>query len=590
MGNAASNTHLDQQTRKNLRQWMNGDYDDETKDKIAMMLSGDPKEIINAFYKTLTFGTGGLRGIMGVGSNRMNDYTVRGATQGLANYIHKVIGKDGKASVLIGYDSRHNSKRFAEEASKVLAANGIGAYLFKELRPVPLVSFGCRLKKCIAAIMITASHNPPEYNGYKVYWDDGGQVLPPHDQGIISEVEKITDLSQIKTTLLTNPLVTMIGQGIDEGYLQAIDPLQHYQEINQKEGGNLKIIYTSLHGAGVTMVPKALERWGFTNLHIVEKQREPDGDFPSVHSPNPEERSTLKIGIETLNSLEGDILLATDPDVDRVGIAVRHHGNVVLLTGNQLACLFLNHVLSALKTQERLPEKPAVAKTIVTSELFKVLANRYKIRCANVLTGFKYIAEQIRRWEEDGIQFLFGGEESYGYLLGTHARDKDAVISCALACEIALKGKIEGKTLVDLLYELYKDNGIFREQLMTLKFEESREGKEEMNNAMKALRENPPKSILGTKILSVEDYFTSTKTDLVTGESAPLTLPKSNVLLFWLEDQTKLVVRPSGTEPKVKLYCGVQSQKTEDVPLAIEHCDTLAKDYLTTLKSMISED
>lgn len=585
----SANISLDETTKQNVERWLTENYDEDTKNQIRELLKNNPQEVIDSFYTNLSFGTGGLRGIMGVGSNRMNPYTVRAATQGLANYLNKQLKKE--ISVLIGYDSRINSRLFAEETAKVLAANGIHAYLFEDLRPVPLISFGCRLKKCDAAVMITASHNPPQYNGYKVYWNDGGQVLPPHDQGMITEVNQITDTTQVKTTLLTHPLITTVGSEIDEAYIKAISTLQLYPEKNQEFGKTLTITYSSLHGTGITMVPKLLASWGFTQLHLVEKQKIPDGHFPTTPYPNPEEHAALKLGVEVMLETNSDLLLATDPDADRVGVVVNHHRNAIFLNGNQVACLCLEHICQGMKEQNKLPKKPAFVKTIVTTELFKAIAEGFGIPCFDVLTGFKYIAEKIHQWEQspDGYQFIFGGEESYGYLLGTNSRDKDAVVSCALICEVALQAKLEKKTLVDKLNELYKKYGVYREKLFSLDLEESKAGKEQTKRIMQELRSSPPKTLLGTTILSIDDYQTSISTTLSNGKTTPLTLPKSNVLVFHLADDTKLVIRPSGTEPKIKLYCLTQNHHFYTLDEGIEHCDVLADEYLKTLKNQLME-
>ena len=582
------NNLFDSTTKKNIDQWLNGHYDEKTKNQIQELLKTNPKELMDAFYTNLNFGTGGLRGVMGVGTNRMNEYTVRAATQGLANYLNKQF-KNEQPSVFISFDSRINSKFFAEEAAKVLAANNIKVYIFNDLRPVPLVSFGCRYKKCSAAIMITASHNPPEYNGYKVYWSDGGQVLPPHDTGIIEEVNKITDVDQVKIADANNPLINHIADEVDNAYLNAINTLQNYPEINASEGKNLKVVYTPIHGAGITMVPKALQRWGFTNLSIVASQEKPDGRFPTVKSPNPEYRETLKLGIEALLDLEGDILLATDPDTDRVGVVVKYHNGVYLFNGNQMAALCLEHVCKALTDNKKMPKKPACVKSIVTTELMKAIAKNYNVTCFEVLSGFKYFSEKIRQWEDDpeGYQFIFGAEESYGYLLGTFSRDKDAVVSSALICEMALQAKKEGKTLVDKLNELYTKYGVYREKLVSVDYEETKVGRDQMKKAMTKLRSELPNKILGTQVKIIEDYSTSTRTHIDGGKIEKITLPKSNVLRFFLADDSIITVRPSGTEPKVKLYSSVTLQAGKDLANAIEHCNVLSDEYLKALKNTL---
>lgn len=582
------NLDLDSTTKQNLELWLSPHTDTETKRAVQELIQYRPQEIVDAFYTTLSFGTGGLRGIMGVGSNRMNRYTVGAATQGLANYLNSIAQKGKTPSVFINYDSRLNSRLFAEEAARVFAANGVHVYIFKDIRPVALVSFACRYKKCDAAIMITASHNPPEYNGYKVYWNDGAQILPPHDQNIIKEVNKINDLSLIKSTLLTNPLIEWVGDEVDAAYLETIGKLQLYPQENKEHGKELKIVYTSLHGTGIKIIPRALAEWGFETVHPVEKQCIPDGTFPTVVSPNPEEPEALKMGTDVLLETGSDLLLATDPDADRVGVVVLHKGATIPLTGNQIACICLEHICQALTNQKRLPAKPAVIKTIVTTELFAAIANAYHITCFDVLTGFKYIAEKIHQWEQNpkSYQFIFGGEESYGYLLGTHARDKDAVVSCTLIAETALHVKLQNKTLVDMLNDIYKKYGIWREKLISVNFEESKAGKEQMKKTMQSLRESPLKTLLGTTITAIDDYLSQTTTIIESGKSKQILLPKSNVLTYHFADGTQIVIRPSGTEPKIKLYCSTHAQKFYSLEEGIEHCDVLADEYLRTFKIM----
>ncbi|WP_154017883.1 phospho-sugar mutase [Candidatus Protochlamydia phocaeensis] len=561
-------------TQKNVDLWLEGQYDEETKARIRDMLQEDPKQVVDAFYTNLTFGTGGLRGIMGIGTNRMNVYTVRAATQGLSNYILKQPKEANKNhAVFIGYDSRQHSRLFAEESAKVLAGNGIQVYLFKNIRPTPLVSFGCRYKNCLAAIMVTASHNPPEYNGYKVYWSDGAQIVPPQDQGIINEVVKITDPTMVKKVeALSHPLIHEIEEEVDQAYLKAITTLQSYPQVNQKEGSRLKIVYTSLHGTGITIVPQALKLWGFTNLTFVDKQVIPDGTFPTTHSPNPEEAAALKLGIERMQQTQSDLLIANDPDADRMGVAVNHQGQAVILNGNQICAICLEHILEALSKQNRLPEKAAFIKTIVTTELFQAICDTYKRPCFNVLTGFKYIAEKIREWENrsDGYQYIFGGEESYGYLLGTFSRDKDAVVCSALICEVALQAKLQEKTLVDKLYDLYRKYGIYQEKLLSINFGETKEGKEQMVLGMQRLRDSKLNAINGIPVMAIEDYEASTKYYLESGKTEHIYLPVSDVLVYWLGDGSKVMVRPSGTEPKVKIYCGVVEKNFSSIPQGIE--------------------
>ncbi len=548
---------IDSTTQAAIQSWLDGAYDEATKAEIRRLQNESPDELIDAFYKRLEFGTGGLRSLMGVGTNRLNRYTIGSATQGLANYINKQPLIRDRHAVVIGFDCRLHSKEFAEEAAHVLAANGIEVYLFQALRPVPLVSFGVRHKKAIAGIMITASHNPRAYNGYKVYWDYGGQVLPPHDRAIIDEVEQILSPDQVKTELLAP--IHEVGDEIDVAYLKAIDPLQLHPGNNHSRGKELHVVYTPLFGSGVTLVPPALKEWGFTKLTLVEEQATPDGSFPNLKTPNPEDHAALALGIEKLREVKGDLLLATDPDSDRIGVVAWKEGAPFFFNGNEIACILLEHICHSLRETHTMPPKPMCVKTIVTTELFAAIAEHYEVGCCDVLTGFKYIGEKIAAWEKEELagqashHYLFGGEESYGYLLGTHARDKDAIVSAACICEAALHMKLQGKTLVDLLYEIYQKHGIYREKLISLNFE-GRAGVEKMSQLMKKLRENPPQSIAGVAVDRVEDYLTHERTHLESGKKESLAFPRSNVLRFWLSDGTKIVIRPSGTEPKIKIY------------------------------------
>lgn len=580
---------MDPIAKKNIDLWLQENYDEQTKAEIRRLVAENPQEAVDAFYTNLSFGTGGMRGVMGVGTNRMNNYTIRAATQGLANYLKKE-GNNKSYKVLIGYDSRHHSREFAIEAAKVLAGNGIYVYIFRELRPTPLVSFGCRYKKCNAAIMITASHNPSEYNGYKVYWDDGGQVLPPHDIGIIEEVNKITDVNRIKfVKKIENPLIEWIQEEIDNAYLLAIMPLQNYPEECKKEGPNLRVVYTSLHGTGITMVPPTLKSWGFSHITFVKDQVIPDGDFPTAKYPNPEIPDTLKRGIQTLKQTNGELLIATDPDADRVGVVVNHHGSIVTLTGNQLACVLLHHLCETYDRQKKMPKRAGFVKTIGTTELFHAIVDDYGKKCFDVLTGFKYIAEVIRTWEEhpeNGYQYLFGGEESCGYLYGTNSRDKDAVLSSALVCEAAVIAKKEGKTLVDRLEDLFKKFGVFEEKLLSIEFEDTKEGKEEMSQAMEELRKTPLKEIYGIPVIAQEDYLNSVRI-YSDRRKEPLLLPRSDVLLFWLQDRSKVMIRPSGTEPKVKIYCGVRKEMKNSMQETINECQKKADELLDFIHNMM---
>ncbi len=576
---------LDAATEANIKTWLEGPYDEATRNEIRRLQKEDPEQLIDSFYRSLDFGTGGLRGKMGVGPNRMNLYTVRAATQGLASYIRQ---HTSQPSCLISYDSRHHSREFAEETARVLAGNGIHVYLYKELRPVPLVSFGVRYKECTAGVMITASHNPPDYNGYKVYWSDGCQVLPPHDRGIMDEVHADHPIQMVP---YPHPLIEEIDHEIDQAYCRVIRNWQCYPQDNHAYGSRLSIVYTSLHGAGITMVPQALADWGFTHVSLVASQCVPDGSFPTAPSPNPEEQAALQLGIEQLQKEQADILLGTDPDTDRIGVVVLHDGKPVVLNGNEVACLCAEHLCRALRKQGAMPPKPTFIKTIVTTELFREIAEQNEAVCVDVLTGFKYIGQKMEEWshEPHSPHYLFGGEESYGYLLGTHARDKDAIVAAVLIAEMALQMKLLGKTLMDLLFEIYARYGVFRERLATLLFE-GKKGAEQMNRMMSLLRQHPPRKIGGVEVVSLEDYQTHRKTHFPSGHWEPLLLPTSNVLRFWLADGSKVVVRPSGTEPKLKLYCGVVQHRHTHIEDSIAACDQRLDELLAQLKEGITEE
>lgn len=562
---------FDPTTQKNIQSWLSDDYDQETKDTIRNLLSNTPESLVDAFYTHLSFGTGGMRGLMGIGSNRMNIYTIRAATQGLANYIlQQPLPKEKKQhSVMIGYDSRNNSEAFAEETAKVLAANGIEVHIFHNLHPTPLVSFGCRLRKCTAAVMITASHNPPAYNGYKVFWSDGAQVLPPQDGEIIQEVNKIESPKQVKSVdSLDHPLICQEGADIDAAYMAAISVLQNYPIENHSKGQSLSIVYTPLHGTGVHLVPQALSLWGFDQVHLVKEQALPNGFFPTVASPNPEDPSALQMGINELQKLNADLLLATDPDTDRVGVGVLHDNSVRLLTGNQIACLCLYHILEALVAQKRLPPRAATIKTLTTTQLFSEISNSFHVPCFEVLSGFKYIAGKIHEWEQDkinGYTFLFGGEDSYGYLVGTLARDKDAVICCALIAEVALKAKLKGKTLVDQLEFIYDKYGSYTEKLLSINYPDTKEGRFKMQSAMQSLRDRPPHLLDEHAVIAIEDYKSGRKTFLKEGEEKSLQLPSSDVLVFRLENDGSVIARQSGTEPKIKFYAALKNSSVEKI-------------------------
>jgi len=582
---------FDQDTRRNVQEWLNGNYDQESKSEVQRLLREAPEKLVDAFYKKLDFGTGGLRGIMGVGTNRINGYTLQCATQGLCRYLDKVCSLEGMRQVVIGFDSRNHSKEFAEMCASVIAANGFTALLFENLRPTPLISFACRHYHCLAAIMITASHNPPEYNGYKVYWSDGAQVLPPHDQGIIDAVHQISDLNMIKTVeTLNHPNIQYIGEELDEAYLRAISKLQLKPQEDKKEGENLRVVYTSIHGTGSTIVCKALKRWGFSSVSSVKEQEKPNGDFPTVHSPNPEEHEALRIGAEQMIRENGDLLIGTDPDTDRVGIALIHQGTVHFLNGNQVACLCLDYICRALQEKNRMPKNAAFIKTVVTTEMFQKICDDYGVSCFNVLTGFKHIAELIRKWEDNNkpYEFVFAAEESYGYLLGDLTRDKDAITAAALICEVALEAKKRNETLIDYLHKLYRKHGVYVEQLTSITFPDTKESQERMKESIEHLRLQPPEDIGGVKVKTIADFTSSTLKDLSLCVEKPLNQAKAPLIAFYLQDESRIMIRPSGTEAKIKVYSSVKKNVLDSVNdsflIAEHHCRRLKDDIEKILR------
>ncbi|MBN1914869.1 MAG: phospho-sugar mutase [Parachlamydiales bacterium] len=539
--------------QKNLLEWLEKDFNPSMKKEIIHLMETNPEEIKNAFYQKLSFGTAGARGIMGIGTNRLNIYTIRGLAQGVANYLKKMHCIT-HPSVVISYDNRNNSSLFAQETAQVLAFNHIKVYLCQSLRPVPYLSFAVRQKKATAGIMITASHNPPQYNGFKVYWSDGGQILPPHDQGIIEEVASITDLASIQTADLDNPLIIPIYENFDHVYLEHLSETALIPNDNHKTGPSLKIVYSNLHGSGITLMPQALNSWGFSNIHLVEKQRPLLGSFDFAPKPNPEEKETLQMGIEDLLKTKGDIFLATDPDADRIGAVVLHQNKPVILSGNQVAAILLDHICSF----RTLPSNAACIKSIVTTRLMETIAKSYKISCLSVLTGFKYIAQKITEWEHNhNHTFIFGAEESCGYLHHTFVRDKDAISSGCLIAEAALQAKKNNKTLVDHLFALYKKHGIYQQKLLSLSFPEGEEEMKKMQTMIDHLRKNPPQYFGNISVISLSDYQLQTSTNYSTKETQKLSLPPSNVLTFTLDNDSTITIRPSGTEPKIKVYIEV---------------------------------
>ena len=546
---------LEQTVLLKAQRWLDGNYDAETKEAVRKLIEGDRKELIESFYKDLEFGTGGLRGIMGVGSNRMNVYTVGMATQGLANYLKKNFAGE-QIRVAIGHDSRNNSRKFAEHVADIFASNGFTVFLFDALRPTPELSFAIRELKCHSGVVVTASHNPKEYNGYKAYWNDGAQVTPPHDKNIIEEVAAITDVAQILTG--KNPEnITILGEEFDEIYLNKVHALSLSPECVAKHR-DMKIVYTTLHGSGVRLVPASLAKYGFTNVRLVPEQAVVDGNFPTVESPNPEERKTMAMAIDMAAREGADLVLATDPDSDRLGVALRNkQGEYVLLNGNQTLVLLMSYQLTRWAELGRLDGKQYVVKTIVTSQMANAVAAHFGVKCYDCLTGFKYIAKIIRE-NEGKTTYVGGGEESFGYLAGDYVRDKDAVSACSLAAEAAAWAlETKGLTLYEWLQELYVQYGFYREGLVSV-VRKGKEGAELIQQMMVDFRQNPPRTIVGSPVVKVLDYLTLEETDLKTGAKKPIEQDKSNVLQWFTEDGTLVSVRPSGTEPKIKFYFGVK--------------------------------
>lgn len=545
------------EVKKKAQVWLDGNFDIETKKQIQHLVDNDENELIESFYKNLEFGTGGLRGIMGVGTNRMNIYTVGMATQGLCNYIKKNFSGLAEIKVAVAHDSRNNSRLFAETTANIFAANGIKVYLFEALRPTPELSYSIRHFGCQSGVVITASHNPKEYNGYKVYWEDGGQIISPHDKNIINEVLNIQSVDDVKFDGNANK-IELIGSEIDEIYTDKIKGLSLSPEIVQKYN-DLKIVYTPIHGTGVKLAPMALRKVGFTNIYNVPEQDISDGNFPTVHSPNPEETAALSMAIKKAEEIDADIVMATDPDADRVGIATRDaSGKFIIVNGNQTAALLINYLLTKWSETGKLTGKEYIVKTIVTTDLLSNIANKYNVEYYNVLTGFKFIADIINQ-NEGKKTFIGGGEESYGYLAGEFVRDKDAIISCTLIAETAAWAKSQGKSLYQLLIEIYKEYGFFKERLLSV-VKKGKQGSEEIATMMQNYRTNPPATINGSKVCCMADYQAGIKKNLLGGKDEVIDLPKSNVLQFFTEDGSKISVRPSGTEPKIKFYFSVNTE------------------------------
>jgi phosphoglucomutase len=542
-------------TGEKINTWLNGNYNQATKDEIKRLQKESPDELNESFYRTLEFGTGGIRGLMGVGTNRMNIYTVGMATQGFANYLKKTYSNE-EIKVAIGHDSRNNSRLFAETTANVFAANGIKVFLFESLRPTPELSFAIRTLSCKAGVICTASHNPKEYNGYKAYWNDGGQLVPPHDKNVIDEVNAIAGVDDVQWSG-NEGNISLIGKDMDDAYIKMVKGLSVYPEVIKRQH-DLKIVYTPIHGTGIMLVPQVLQAFGFTNVSIVEEQEKPDGNFPTVIYPNPEESETMSIGVRKAKELDADILAGTDPDADRVGIAIKNSkGDWVLMNGNQTAVLAFSYLIESRKAKGIAQPNDMVVKTIVTSDMIDEVAKRNNVACYNVLTGFKWIAELIKQ-KEGKENYIIGGEESFGMMIGDKVRDKDAVSAVAFLCEMAAYEKENGKTLYDKLLELYIEYGFYKEQLISIT-KKGMNGQQEIADMMQAYRDNPPQKINNFAVVHLLDYDLQTGKNLQTGETWKINLPKSNVLQFILEDGTKISARPSGTEPKIKFYFSVHT-------------------------------
>jgi len=549
---------MDAAIEAKIATWLNGNFDQATKDAISKLQNENPSELADAFYRNLEFGTGGLRGIMGVGTNRMNKYTIGMATQGYANYLKKSFPGE-EVRVAIAHDSRNNSRFFAETTANVFAANGIKVYLFESLRPTPELSFAIRHFKCQGGVVCTASHNPKEYNGYKAYWTDGGQLVPPHDINVIKEVEKIASVDDVKWSG-GEKNITLIGKEVDESYIDMVKGLSVYPDVIAKQH-DLKIVYTPIHGTGIMLVPEVLKRYGFTNVHIVEEQKQPDGNFPTVGYPNPEEKETMSIGLSKAQALDADILLGTDPDADRVGIGIKdNHGEWVLMNGNQTAVLAFNYMIEARKAKGVARPNDMVITTIVTTGMINRIAEKNKVKCYNVLTGFKWIAEMIK--EKEGKEnYVIGGEESFGLMIGDKIMDKDAVSAVAILCEMAAYEKNKGRSLFEKLLDLYVEYGFYKEDLISIT-KKGMDGQQQIAAMMESYRKNPPKTINGSAVVKLLDYELQKGKNLQTGEEWKIDLPKSNVLQFELADDTLISARPSGTEPKIKFYFSINDKLT----------------------------
>jgi phosphoglucomutase len=562
-----------------VNEWLSPTFDKTTRQKIKELLTKSPKELEDCFYKNLEFGTGGMRGIMGVGTNRINQYTLGKNTQGLSNYMHTVFpGKELK--VVIAFDCRHNSKSLAKVVADVFSANGIKVYLFSDLRPTPELSFALKYLGCQAGIVLTASHNPPEYNGYKVYWEDGGQLVPPQDNEIIQVIENLK-YEEIKF-VANEQLIEYIGESVDNAFIESTIENASF-DIDTKAKDNLTIVFTSLHGTSITIVPETLSKAGYKNVHLVKEQSEPDGDFPTVKSPNPEEPEALTLALVLAEKVNADIVVGTDPDCDRLGVAVRNNeGKMVLLNGNQSMILMTAFLLEQWKKAGKINGKQFVGSTIVSTPMMMELATNYGVECKVGLTGFKWIAKMIKDFPE--LDFIGGGEESFGYMVGDAVRDKDAVAATLLICEIAAQAKAKGTSVYQSLLELYVAHGFYKEHLISLT-KKGIDGLAEINQMMVNLRENPSKEINGERVIMVEDYKTSVATNLLTGEKENMAIPKSDVLIYYTTDGSKIAARPSGTEPKIKFYISVMTEldSVEDFKITESYLDEKIKNIVISM-------
>lgn len=575
--NNSKKTKMDQAILDKANTWLSPVFDETTQGAVRHMIANQPEELIESFYTDLDFGTGGLRGIMGVGTNRINKYTLGMATQGLCNYLNNTFPNE-EVRVAIAHDCRNNSKEFARIVAEVFSANNIKAFLFEDLRPTPELSYAIRKLNCHSGIVLTASHNPKEYNGYKVYWDDGGQLVPPHDRNVISEVRKVA--AENINFSFKEELIEYIGKDIDEAYLNEVNKLCKTNTGKDE----LNIVFTALHGTSITLMPTALKNAGFENVHSVEEQSNPDGNFPTVPSPNPEEGAALEMAVNKANELNADIVIGCDPDTDRVGIAVRDLNNkMILLNGNQTAAVLFNYMLMQEQNHNTLTGNEFVAETIVTSDMIERIAELYNVPCEKCLTGFKWIAELIRN-SEGSKRFIVGGEESYGYLLGDFVRDKDAIAASVMICEAAAHAKANGSSFYKELVNLYTKTGFYLESLIAIK-REGKSGKEEIAAMMEDLRNNPPKTLAGAEVIEVMDYDASVSKNLKTGITTAIALPKSNVIQLLTSDGDKITARPSGTEPKIKFYFSVKASLA-NIEAYLETKEKLEKKIRTIQQEM----